>query len=193
MRIKYFTLVILPLLITSAYGSELVYKLDLDLYKNNTAKLNSIEVISGVTSHFSPSDADYEIKTLSDSDELFSGNLQVSFDVMIDPPITGMALDEQNVRIRLPYHPNADKIKLYHMKNEILSIDLKRTLCDNDGECDIGENKYICEADCVEKTSRNWIFLLIIPVILVLIFGIVKFSTKNKLKQQNQNIDSGYE
>ena len=184
-------LVLVPLAF-AAKPPDLVYKTNLDIYKNNTVVLNSFEVVEGAISHFPSDQKPFGVSVFSGSQELFSKSIDVSFSLILDPPITGFDLEKQNVEMRLPYYRMADEIKIHNSGTEIFSINLKDEICNENGACELGENDYNCKADCGKKYGY-WIFLIAIPVVLVSIFAIRKFSTRNKLKQENQNMNSGNE
>jgi hypothetical protein len=189
---KYAIIVAILLLIPLIYAdapANLVYKMNFDIYKNDTVVLRSFDVLEGNVSHFPSSPKTYGVSVFSGPQELFSEGMEISFYVMLDPPITDFSLIKQNVEIRLPYYRTADEIKIYHFESEISSVDLKEQICNMDGICDLGENDYNCKADCGKKGGL-WLILLAIPAILALIFVIKKISTRNKLKQENQNMNS---
>ena len=65
MKMKYLVMAILPLLITSVYAADLVYKVNLDIFRDDSVDLNSVSVIYGITSHFPVSDNEYQVKVFS--------------------------------------------------------------------------------------------------------------------------------
>ena len=187
--------ILMALVLPSVLGSSDVYKIDLEIYSNDTVTLNSIGRIKGLMSHFSGSQTSYQVKVLSVDEELFSGNFYVSFTILTDPPREDEPLESRHVELRVPYYENAKEVKIFHLGNEIFSTDLSGGIinqCNYNGTCDTTESEATCPADCASQKPGFNLMLVIVPVALIIVV-LIGFFVAKKLKGQKQNMVSGYE
>ena len=133
------------LLVFSLVSAEQIYKLDLDICKNDTVILNHFEVSSGSISSFPQvGDEVYEFRIVStEGHELFSEEFKLNFVTypFMGPDATGPDIVDINVvrySWKLPYFENAWKIQLYHGNKKIFEYELPLEEAE-DSELEISE------------------------------------------------------
>lgn len=136
-------------------GTEIeLYNLELILYRNGSAELENIHYGKGYTSHFTDFSTGYNIREYdSKGNVLFDDNFYVSFGITGVP--MKQSLENITKNLRIPHYSRATRIDILHDDEVILRIDLRDTLCNGDGVCEEGENKYNCPEDCERKTTTT--------------------------------------
>jgi hypothetical protein len=151
-------LVVVLLLVSAGAAQKegIVYSLEMNVFRNDTAELIGIDTVNGTVSHFPSHETKYTVQIISDKEEvLFEKNLGISFNLLIEPPGTGIPteMDKVYLHIRLPVFEEADEIAVYHFEKKILSIDLSREICNRNKNCEPGENEVNCPSDCKETVK----------------------------------------
>lgn len=132
-----------------------VYLINSVVFNNDTVTLKEINIVQGSISHFPEYDTGYKVKIYSNSQNLFTAYLPVTFIRTVSPPMPITPLNNVELSIRLPYFSNADSIFFYHGENTILKISLqKNSICGNNiCETYLGENYINCPQDCPSGTT----------------------------------------
>jgi hypothetical protein len=102
----------------------------------------------------------------------------------------------QQLFVRVPYFPTAKKILVYHQNKVILLIDLEKDFCNRNGKCDLGENGYNCQQDCMgnttttletaslikDRTGNNFNYLYIVLILLAIVLALVYLAGRKRKK-----------
>lgn len=193
-------LLITPTLINAQEGLIPIYSIQTIIGKNDTAFLKEISVDMGVPTVFPTIDMGYYFVVESYNGQvLLRENLGISFRILAEPPVD-IELNETLSHVRIPIYPAATKIVYYHGDKNLLTVDLSKYFCDRNGRCDMGENRYICPEDCMEKEttttipqpqgkSMTWVY--VIGGVFILVFVAILLFKKNQ-SQPAQEFDLLY-
>jgi hypothetical protein len=144
------------------------------IHKNDTVEMKNMEIIYAQIGEFSEQDLDYNIKLISNqNDVLFEDHLRVSFFMSLDP-IGTITTNSTFIHVNVPYFENCEYISVFHLEREILNIELSEHLCDKDGICELGETEENCPKDCQEvKGKKGFPLFLLILLVLVISISII--------------------
>ena len=151
---------------------EVVYSIFAEIYRDDYGVLKEITSDMGMISTFPTLPKEYSVKVLDPKNQvLFDEDIEVSFDIFLEP-LKVVRLNNTLVHVRVPYFENAMKIRIYHLNEVILDIDLSEEICNSNYICEYGENEYNCPNDCGAEKKFPWMLYLIIVILLL---GLVFF------------------
>jgi hypothetical protein len=131
-------------LLAGAAWADKVLDIDVDLYKDDTVKVNYIRIADGYATKFI-AEGKYKL-VIRDKNEnvLRSIPLDPSFIMFTDPPIER---DHATIGLRLDYSQEMKFIELYNAEKKIYSGSI--AACDGDGKCETESESYLsCPRDC---------------------------------------------
>jgi len=141
--------------VTTVNAAEQMFVFRADLNRNHTVQLIDFSLTDGKLREFSQTPSDYHLKMFSDTNILILDvPLQISFTAYPETNFTidTIELNQTSIYLRLPYHENAAKIRLFYQNEMLYSLDIKSHLCISDGEC----NPFCTwqeDADCVRPSE----------------------------------------
>jgi hypothetical protein len=162
------------------------YSVSAEIYRNDSAVLNSISAQNVRPGFFPLDDTDYKVKLLSENRTLlFEDNLQISFETKASfEKEDGTPFEESyfsnstEIELRIPGFVKAKYLQITHKDKLILESDLSASICNRNGLCELGETIANCREDCSPKeknnslqdfASRNINLLIMIALILAAI------------------------
>ena len=104
----------------SSYAQEKIefgkiYSVHLEIFSNDSVVVRSFIVTTGTPSYFTSQDTGYVAQIISrDGKELFSGNIIVSFGVIVEPSDFNLISDRVVLDLRIPASSDAARLRILH-------------------------------------------------------------------------------
>jgi hypothetical protein len=167
-------LILTILLIHLAVAEDVrVYNIEIEIFKNETVKINQIKAIVGKLSDFPSLPTGYTIQLHSPSKTLWKANLPVKFYINLEGA-GRMDLEKAVISMNIPYFSDAKAIAIYHGEKQIASFELKDFVCNKNNICELGENAVNCQEDCGKRRYIYLFFIFGILLSTLLAYTIIK-------------------